>query len=70
MIGKIKRWNNSLVLEIPDDIQIALNLDEGSQVTLELNQDKIAITPSKSYPLQKLLKALESFERDPHEELE
>lgn len=70
MVGEVKRWGNSLALRIPKDIQTALELGEGSQVTLELNQGKLVITPSKSLRSRTLLKALEAFERDPHGELE
>ena len=61
MVREVKRWGSSLALRIPKDIQTALDLGEGSQVTLELNQGKLVITPSKSDRLQKLLKALESL---------
>ena len=70
MIGKVKRWNDNLVLEISEDIQVALGLGEGSQVTLELNQGKLVVTPSKTVRSRILLKALEAFKRDPHGELE
>ena len=70
MIGEIKRWGNSLALRIPKDVQAALDLGEGSQVKLELSGGKLVITPSRAIRSRLLLQALESYDRDPHGELE
>jgi antitoxin MazE len=70
MVGEIKRWGNSLALRIPKDVQSALDLGEGSQVTLELSRGKLVITPSRAMRSKLLLKALEAFEHDPHGQLE
>lgn len=46
MVIEIKKWGNSLGLRIPRDIARTMGLEEGSEVSLELNGNQLVIRPN------------------------
>jgi antitoxin MazE len=45
MTTKIKMWGNSLAVRIPKDVSIQLDLKEGTDVKVEIKNNRIAIQP-------------------------
>jgi antitoxin MazE len=43
----VKRWGNSLAVRLPKDIARTLELDEGSDITLEIVEDGLLVKFSK-----------------------
>jgi antitoxin MazE len=44
---KVARWGNSLGFRIPQEAADRLNLREGGEVRIEVNQDSMTITPAR-----------------------
>ncbi len=47
MKSTVKRWGNSLAVRLPKDLAQTLELDEGSDITLEIVQDGLLVKSSK-----------------------
>ena len=53
------RWGNSLGLRIPKDIAQRVGLREGAQVDVEVEGDRIVVSPARPrYVLAELLKGM------------
>lgn len=55
MEATIKKWGNSLGLRIPKNLAQGLHIDEGSNVELLLEDDKIVILRKEKISLQEKL---------------
>jgi antitoxin MazE len=57
MITKIQKWGNSLALRIPKSVAKTIKIDEGSDVKIKVEKNKIVITRKKNqtYKLKELL---------------
>ena len=57
---KIKMWGNSLAVRIPKEVSKRLHLKEGTDVTIEVKNHKIAIQPvrKKRPSLKELLDSI------------
>jgi len=60
MVTKIQKWGNSLALRIPKSYADEIHLREGSSVDLNIEENKIIISPKKKkrknkYTLEELL---------------
>lgn len=62
MQGHIQKWGNSLGLRIPIHLAKQLKLQQGSPVTLEIEDGRIIIQSPK-YNLDKMLKGITSKNR-------
>jgi antitoxin MazE len=69
MVTKILKWGNSLGLRIPKSFAKEAGVDEGSEVDISLDGDRIVISPAK--PTRYQLKDLVSQVREDniHEEI-
>ncbi|TSA79282.1 AbrB/MazE/SpoVT family DNA-binding domain-containing protein [Deinococcus detaillensis] len=47
MKGTIRNWGNSLAIRIPRDYASTLNIQDGSDVKLELTEQGLLIVPSR-----------------------
>ena len=47
---ELRKWGNSVGLRIPSQILDSLNLEENSQVNLEVKGDRLIINKSNSLP--------------------
>ena len=54
----IQKWGNSLGLRIPSVVAKDLSLENGSEVELLKESDRIVIRPSKEYRLEDLLEGI------------
>ena len=55
----VARWGNSLGLRIPKDIARRVGLREGAQVDVEVEGDRIVVSPARPrYVLAELLKGM------------
>ena len=55
----IARWGNSLGLRIPKDIAQRVGLREGARVDVEVEDDRIVVSPARPrYVLAELLKGM------------
>ena len=56
MQARIAKWGNSLGLRIPKDITTQLGLAEGAEVQIEIEGDRVVISPRRPhYKLSDLL---------------
>jgi antitoxin MazE len=57
MITKIQKWGNSLALRIPKSIAKTIKIEEGSDVKIKVEKNKIVISRKKNqtYKLKELL---------------
>ena len=57
MITKIQKWGNSLALRIPKSIAKSIKIEEGSDVKIKVEKNKIIISRKKNqtYKLKELL---------------
>ena len=57
MITKIQKWGNSLALRIPKSLAKTIKLEEGSDVKIKVEKNKIIISRKKNqtYKLKELL---------------
>ncbi|HJY64754.1 MAG TPA: AbrB/MazE/SpoVT family DNA-binding domain-containing protein [Ignavibacteria bacterium] len=60
MTTKIQKWGNSLAVRIPKSYAKEINLKEGIQIDLRLDENKIIISPKKKkrknkYTLEELV---------------
>jgi antitoxin MazE len=69
---RVARWGNSLGLRIPKDIAQRVGLREGARVDVEVEGDRIVVSPARPrYVLAELLKGItpqamrEAFEWGP-----
>lgn len=67
MQSQIQKWGNSLGLRIPMQLAKKLNLHPGSSVTLEIENDRLILTPK--YNLQNFLNEI-TIENQHHQLLE
>ena len=59
MQAHIARWGNSLGLRIPKDIAQRVGLREGTRVDIEVEGDRIVLSPARPrYVLAELLKGM------------
>ncbi len=63
---KVQKWGNSLAIRIPQQQAKALNLSQGSQIDINLQNHNLIISPSKSR-LDELLEAIN--EQNRHNEI-
>jgi len=54
----VQKWGNSLGIRIPSMLAKVYKLEPGSLVDIADDKGRIVITPSSSYPLQKLLEGI------------
>ncbi len=47
MKSTVKRWGNSLAVRLPKDLAQTLELDEGSDITLEIVENGLLVKSSK-----------------------
>ena len=71
---RVARWGNSLGLRIPKDIAQRVGLREGARVDVEVEGDRIVLSPARPrYVLAELLKGMtpqamrEAFDWGPDE---
>lgn len=57
MEGTVSKWGNSLGIRIPSLISKDLNLEEGSRVRIEKENDRIVISP-KGDSIETMVKAI------------
>lgn len=57
MIGRIRRWGNSLGLRIPRNVSQELRLEEGAPVDLQVKDGHLVVSPvrARQYRLEDLL---------------
>ena len=56
---RVARWGNSLGLRIPKDIAQRVGLREGARVDVEVEGDRIVVSPARPrYVLAELLKGM------------
>jgi len=56
---RVARWGNSLGLRIPKDIAQRVGLREGARVDIEVEGDRIVVSPAgRRYVLAELLKGM------------
>jgi len=60
MVTKVQKWGNSLAVRIPKSYAKEINLEEGNQIDIKLDVNKIIISPKKKkkrnkYTLEELL---------------
>jgi antitoxin MazE len=56
---RVARWGNSLGLRIPKDVSLRAGLREGSRVDIEMEGDRIVISPSRPrYVLAEMLQGM------------
>ena len=56
MNGKVSRWGNSLGIRIPKHLAQALQLQEGDEIEISQEDNKLILTPKKKqYTLDQLL---------------
>jgi antitoxin MazE len=56
MLVQISRWGNSLGLRIPKSFAERIGVEEGSRVEVEMDDDRIIISPARPrYALKDLL---------------
>lgn len=56
---QVARWGNSLGLRIPKDVAARTGICEGARVSIEVEGDRIVITPARRcYVLADLLKGM------------
>ena len=56
---RVARWGNSLGLRIPKDIAQRVGLREGARVDIEVEGDRIVLSPARPrYVLAELLKGM------------
>ena len=56
MNGKVSRWGNSLGIRIPKHLAQALQLQEGDEIEISQEDNKLILTPQKKqYTLDQLL---------------
>jgi len=59
MRANVSRWGNSLGVRIPKDIAGRVGLSEGAQVDIEMENDRIVISPARPrYTLEALLRGM------------
>jgi antitoxin MazE len=69
MSAIVKKWGNSLGLRIPQALARQVHLEEGSQVQLTVDADKLVIEPQRRrYSLEKLLAGITA--RNRHDEVD
>ena len=55
-MSTVAKWGNSLAIRIPKNIADKINLQEGSSISIDVNDNNIVITPEKpKYTLEELL---------------
>jgi antitoxin MazE len=64
MQGSVSRWGNSLALRLPSAVASSLNMREGTQVEIRVEDHSIVITPSK--PRYRLADLLAGYDPDKH----
>ena len=69
MVTKIQRWGNSLGLRIPKSFAVDAGVEEGSEVDISIEGDRLVIQPVR--PARYELKELVSLIREDniHEEI-
>ena len=55
MQTNISKWGNSLAIRIPGKLAKELDIDEGSEVDINLNDSSLVIRPAKKYDLNTML---------------
>jgi antitoxin MazE len=56
---RVARWGNSLGLRIPKDVALRAGLREGSRVDIEMQGDRIVISPARPrYVLAEMLQGM------------
>jgi len=72
MLSHVSKWGNSLALRLPKLITEALNVSEGNAVELQVEENRLIITPAcPAYSLDELLSSVteenlpESFDDKP-----
>ena len=69
MIQKVQKWNNSLIISIPENIKHTLNIKENDDVLIDILEETIVIKPiRKSKKLEELLNKIN--DENLHSEIE
>ena len=56
MDGKVSRWGNSLGVRIPKQLAKSIRLQEGDEIEIYQEENKLILTPKrKQYSLEQLL---------------
>ena len=59
MKSRISKWGNSLAIRIPKHLGSEIDLEEGSEIDLSVQNGSIIITPvSSNYPLDDLVRGI------------
>lgn len=60
-MSTVAKWGNSLAIRIPKNIADKINLKEGTNISIDITDNNIVITPKKTqYTLEELLADVKS----------
>ena len=63
MRARIQRWGNSLAIRIPRAYAVDLGVGEGAEVELELDDQRLVVTPVRVPPLEALVAGITAHNR-------